>query len=284
MRVLLIMPPFERLMGINFSYFPIGLGYLAACLKETGTDVKIYNVENPSKNENLPEANNRLFLSKHDNYIQSLRDDNHAVWHEVRKVLEEFRPDVVGISVTTAKVTSAYKISSLCKKINPSCHVVWGGPHPTILPEQTLGYEGIDFVVRGEGEKTLAEFIQAINSSSPNLSRIKGLSYKKNGAIVHNELRPYIENLDTLPFPAKDEVLYPERYLPWDMGVMITSRGCPFKCTYCGARNIWGKKTRYRTAANVIEEIKYVAKNYHTKQIIYWDDTFNLNRKRVLDL
>ncbi len=185
MKVLLIMPPFVRLMGVRLSYFPLGLGYLAASLKERGIDARIYNTENPARKEDLAIVSNRVLFSQYNNYIRSLKEDNHIVWQEARNILKELSPDIVGLSVTTAKVGSALKISSLCKKNYPDCYVIWGGPHPTIQPEQVLQYKEVDFVIRGEGEKTIVELIQTIKSHSLDFSQIKGLSYKKDGKIIH---------------------------------------------------------------------------------------------------
>lgn len=284
MKVLLIMPPFNRLMGVRFSYFPVGLGYITSCLKRIGVDARIYNVENPPQHERLVIESNPILSYQHDNYIHSLRVDDHIVWQEVRKVLKQATWDIVGLSVATAKIGSASKISSLCRENNPNCYIVWGGPHPTIRPDEVLQYKDLDFVIRGEGENTFVELVQAIKRDWQDFSPIKGLSYKKNGQVVHNQSRCLIEDLDSLAFPARDLVLFPERYSLWDMGVMVTSRGCPFNCAFCGAQNIWGRKTRYRSLDNIMTEIKEIVKIYNTKQIFFWDDTFNLNRERLVDL
>jgi len=284
MKVLLIMPPLNRLMGAKLAYFPIGLGYLAGHLKAQGTEAKIYNAENPDQAENLKEITNRLLFYQYDTYVHSLKNENHFVWQEIEEVLREFSPDIVGLSVTTAKFGSSLKISSLIKKHFPGCYVVWGGAHPTIKPDEVLQNKEVDFAVRGEGEVTLSELIQEIRTNPGGFSEIKGLSYRRNGDIVHNADRQLMENLDELTFPDKTAVIFPERYLPWDMGVMVTSRGCPFECAFCGAQNIWGRKVRCRSIDNIIAEIKEIISRYNTKQIFFWDDTFNLDRKRLMAL
>lgn len=284
MKVLLIMPPLLRLIGVRFSYFPIGLGYLAACLKKDGISVYIYNAENPSRTEELHRTSNLNMLKQYDNYLYSINDDNHIIWQEIKQVVEDISPDIIGLSVSTAKIASALKISLLCKEVKRDSSVVWGGPHPTIQPDEVLHNQAVDFVIRGEGENTFVELIRQLGKDESDFTQIEGLSYRQNNRIIHNQVRPLIGNLDELPFPAKDCVLFPERYFPWDMGVMVSSRGCPFNCAFCGAGNIWGRSARQRTIDNIIQEIKYTVKRFRTKQIFFWDDTLNLNRQRLIDL
>jgi radical SAM superfamily enzyme YgiQ (UPF0313 family) len=284
MKILFIMPPFERLIGTRLAYFPIGLGYLAACLDKVGFPVAIYNAETPNPNERLSKNTNIASLSGYGNYERSLKHDNHMVWQELKGVLRNFHPDVIGISVTSAKVASARKITSICKDYNPKCLVAWGGPHPTIQPEEVLQYDEVDLIIKGEGETTFLEVIKNLNSGTLNFEQIKGISFKKEGKIFHNQCRPLMENLDDLPFPLRSCLVHPERYLSWDMGVIITSRGCPFNCAFCAAQNIWGRKARYRSIKSVIDEIRRVALDFGTRQVFFWDDTFNLDRKRLTEL
>lgn len=282
MRILLINPPFQRLMGVKSIYFPNGLGYLAAVLREEGFVVGIYNAENPY--EKLSEASNIMLFQQYYKYIHALRDEGHYVWQEVKETLSSFKPDLVGITVMTAKYGSAIKVSSLCRGFNPSIKVIWGGPHPTIQPKEALQNISVDFVVRGEGEVTIVELCQALAKGDHNFSRIAGLSFKENGEATHNQARKLIENLDEIPLPAKDLSLYSGRYSKESMGGIITSRGCPFDCAFCGAQNIWERKVRFKSPEIVIKEIVEVCKRYKTKEFWFWDDSFTINRNRVFEL
>jgi len=282
MRILLINPPFNRLKGLKTTYFPLGLGYLAAVLRENGFEASIYNAEN--SRERLPSASSLRLLENHHKYIQALNAESHYVWQEIKDTLSLFKPDIVGISVMTAKYGSAIKISNLCKEFNPNIKIIWGGPHPTIQADAVLQNDCVDFVIRGEGELSMVSLCLALNNNSNTFDQIEGLSYKNDGEPVHMPARKLITNLDDLPQPAKDFSLYPELYSPTNMGDIVTSRGCPFECAFCGAQNTWGRKVRFRSVEKVINEIIDIYEKYNTREFWFWDDTFTVNRKRTIEL
>jgi anaerobic magnesium-protoporphyrin IX monomethyl ester cyclase len=172
--------------------------------------------------------------------------------------LEE--PRIVGLSVLTINSKRAYALAGKIKKIDPKSIVVLGGIHPTVVPEEALAKEGVDVVVRGEGEEILSELVQ-LATTGKDYSNIVGISLKKNGAIIHNPDRPMIQNLDTIPpFPyhlfAKDREKYPS------FAGVITSRGCPYNCVFCSSRSVSGKKYRYFSVERVISEIKLLINKY----------------------
>ncbi len=285
MRILLINPPYTRLKGMGHApYFPLGLGYIASVLRENGFDVKIYQAENPRmKGEFLNTEADTSYqfrsLSQR-KYNDSIDDEGHFVWREVMDSLEAYKPDVVGISLLSAMVGSALKVSRLCKSYNKDCKVVWGGVHPTFLPEESLGYEAVDYVVRGEGEYTMLELCASLQNGAEPAS-VKGLSYKTGGRIVHNPKRDLIDNLDSLPFPARDAVLYPESFDFRSLGSMIISRGCPFRCSFCSSRNFWERRERFRSPDNIIREIELLKRDYGSNYIMFWDDSLTINRNII---
>lgn len=281
MRVLLIRPPYTRLKGTGQApYFPLGIGYIASVLKNNGFEVMIYHAENPRlKNEFKPldisiEFNQRS-VSYH-RYINIIKDDSYPVWKEVEETLKSYKPDIIGISLLSVEVASAYKISQICKQYNEKCYVVWGGLHPTFLPEDCLKNKEVDFVIRGEGEYSMLELCQVLEKGG-SVSKIKGLSFKNNGEMVHNPIREAIPNLDDIPHPARDSVLYPESFDFRSLGSMIISRGCPFRCTFCSSRNFWDKKVRFRSPENVINEINMLKSRYGTSYVMFWDDSFTIH-------
>lgn len=284
MKVLLINPPFQRLKGIRASYFPLGLGYLAAVLAQRQIDVKIYNAENPSNGECTGLKSTSFLMRMHNAYLEALRNENHLVWSEVVNVIKEFQPDVVGISVMTTKYLSALKITDICKKINENILIIWGGFHPSIKPDEALGNYNVDFVVRGEGERTLTELVESIRACNKNYHKIDGLSFRKDGVIIHNKPRSLIQNLDQIPFPARNLSLEDNLYQAKDLNMLVTSRGCPFQCTYCGASNIWGRKVRTRSSGNVIKEIEDMIEQFGIKEFYFVDDSFTVNRARIIEL
>lgn len=289
MRILLIDPPFYRFIGYYNRYFPLGLAYLATVLRNKEHEVLIYDADcnvNPSRMD---------FTRLEDSYplyLKSLKDDNHPLWQEMRETIHNFNPDIIGITVWTTFAASAFKIASLCKEYDRSVPVVMGGPHISIKHDEVMKIcPDVDFLIRGEGEESFVELARALlkskeygaGSDEPSaLSTIKGISYRWNGKIVCNPEREFIQDLDAIPFPARDILLNKDSYSSEDMGLLMTSRGCPYSCSYC-ATGIWKRKVRYRSVDNIIKEIKFLIDTYGTKQFTFKDDSFTVNRKRVLE-
>ena len=230
MKILLIDPPFKRLTGLVNNYFPIGLGYLAAVARKMGHEVSIYEVDAVRKPTSLDFAGE---YKRYDDYLKIVNDRDHPIWQEIKDQIKEFQPDLVGISSMTPKIASALVVADICKEVNPDCPVVLGGAHPTVSPDQSIAYNPIDFIVRGEGEITFSRLIKKIDAGERSFGDIPGLSYKEDGNIKHNPPSEFIKELDEIPFPARDKLLNTDQYSSEDMGVILTSRGCPFKCTYC---------------------------------------------------
>ena len=286
MKVLLINPPFHRLKDFGHTYYPLGLGYLCAIGNKIGVETKIYNAEAAAINENLNHSENyNEKIKSHKKYVAAIRDDEHYVWKEVKDVINKYLPDVVGITVLTAKYASALKISEIVKNIGGGhIKVVWGGQHPTICPEEVMNESPVDFAVLGEGEETFSELLTEFKKGGNNFKDIKGLAYKKSAIIQINLLRKLTDNLDIFPFPDRENLIYPERYFADSFGNMITLRGCSFLCGYFSAKSIWSRKVRYRSVDNVIAEIQKIKEEYGSKNFYFWDDSFTLNRKRVVDI
>ena len=286
MKILLINPPFHRLKGFGHTYYPLGLGYLCAVANSLGIETQIYNAETPDINEglNCSEHYNQKIKS-HKKYIEALSDSQHYVWKEIGDVVSRYCPDLVGITVMTAKYAPAMKISEIAKNINRgNIKVVWGGPHPTICTKEVIDEPLVDFAVSGEGEETFAELLVELQRGKENFEKIKGLAYKKNGIPQINPPRELVHDLDKLPIPDRENILYPERYFAHSFGDMVSLRGCPFLCGYCSAKSIWSRKARYRSIDGVISEIRLVKAKFGSKNFYFWDDSFTLNRNRVIDI
>lgn len=290
LKVLLISPPFQRLKGIKNLYFPLGLGYLAAVLSMEGYDARIYNGEIPADGEcSALTSNTFSLLETHQKFIEALKSDDHHVWKEINEVLESYQPDVIGLSVMTPFYGSAKKITSICKRHNPKCVVVWGGVHPTIQPQEVLETEKeVDVLVRGEGEITLMELVQALDKGDGDFKRINGLSFRHNGQIIHNESRELIKDIDELPIPARDVLINGDNLNSYDSLMLFKdlmgSRGCPYNCAYCSSCQFWGRKVRARSVGSIINEIKYLKDNFNVSNLFFWDDSFTLKRKWAIEL
>jgi radical SAM superfamily enzyme YgiQ (UPF0313 family) len=281
MKILLVDPPFKRFTGFVNFYYPMGLGYLAAVLRNTFDELAILDVDAIKKGDDIDFSDEYRRLEF---YKNKLNDNAHEIWKDIRKTLADYDPDLVGITTMTTKFGSVLKTARIVKKHNPELLVVVGGPHATLLPEQTLTSENIDIVVRGEGERTVVELTNALKERGLRIDAlrdIKGISYRWNGKIVHNPSREFIKNLDEVPLPARDLLMYPRNYTSEDMGAIMAFRGCPFHCSYCC--HPWGNLVRHRSAENVIREMKQVKSDYGTRQFEFKDDTFTVNKRWVLE-
>lgn len=276
-KILLISPPWYRIFGASSESSPLGLCYIAAVLEEYGYVVSVYNAD---YNARLQPTTASKTTSKYSEYLRILKDLEHPLWKEVKAKIAKQSPDIVGISVMTPKYGSALNVSRLVKEFDRDIPVVWGGVHPTILPDETIKNEDVDIIVRAEGEYTFLDLIE--NLERPN--KVIGITYKENGKIIHNPNRPLIENLDELPFPARHLILEKGNYYPEAFGNIFASRGCPYNCIFCASYKVWTKKVRYRSPENVVDEIKEIKKRYKTKRFTFEDDSFTLNKKLVSDI
>ena len=280
MKILFIDPPFQRFMGYHRFYYPLGLASMAAVLRKRGHIVKIYDAEHSRDAQTLSWAQ---VAEKYELYPQALENDSHPVWEELRTVLKEFDPDLIGISILSPKVKSASKVARICKHFKKGIPIIAGADHPTIFPAETLKDPNIDIVVRGEGEATIVELISHLENAQA-LDTIAGISYKEKNEIKHNPDRELIGNLDDLSYPALEALIGFDTYRPEDFGAIMASRGCPFSCTFCGIFNVWTRKTRFRSPARVVAEIQMLHDRYGVNYISFRDASFTLRRDFVKEI
>ncbi|MFC2067707.1 B12-binding domain-containing radical SAM protein [Chloroflexota bacterium] len=281
MKVLLVDPPFQIFMGFHRFYYPLGLGYIAAVLNMYGHSAKIYDAEHGTecRSQYWLEASHNYHL-----YLDALSKEQCPEWNNFKDMLRTYKPQLVGISVLSVKTPAALRLASICKQFDKNIIVVVGGDHPTILPHELLKSKNVDFAVRGEGEYTMLELVEYLSKEKNNFEQIEGLSYKKNGVIVSNKSRAIFNELDALPFPAVESLFYLKNYRPIDLGVIMTSRGCPYSCTYCGIANTMGRQVRVRSIGNVISEIKKLNQKYDVIYFSFRDSSFTVDRNRTIDL
>jgi uncharacterized radical SAM superfamily protein len=277
-RILLINPPVNRLCDVAQNYFPLSLGYIAAVAKEQGFEVSIYNAE--IETEPMPVSTNRLRIDNHRLFATALQDDSHRVWKEYREVLSRYKPDIVGFTVTSATVMSALKMA---REAKDTCHatVIFGGMHPTILPEQTARAMGVDYIIVGDGEKSFSALLESLSKQKDPFS-LPGVGGVKEGRFHLNAAAPLID-IKSLPFPDRDVLIDFEKHRPF-LYAVITSRGCPYQCTFCSGRKITEARVRFRPVEDVIEEIQLLRDRYGTSHIVFYDDSLVLNKTRMVDL
>lgn len=282
-KVLFINPPFQRLKRVYNLYFPLGLGYMAATLKQVGFDCGIYNVENAQQDEVVPH-NHTSLLDQHYEYIENLSKPDHAVWQEIRDTIRSFNPDIIGVSVLTPCYGSAVNVNKIARKLNPNVKIIWGGAHPTVQACEVLRDEAeVDFIVMGEGEATIQELCTHLRDGRSDFSKVTGIAYRVDGKPTINPGRTYIEDLDALPFPDKSASLYLDAYFRdkerAQLGNLFASRGCPFRCAYCSSHTIWSRQVRYRSPESVVEEMRQLKREFGVERFSFLDDTFTMRRK-----
>ncbi len=266
MKILLISPPIENTIasimpkeleeGLDFLP-PLGLMYIAGYLeKETSYQIEIL-----------------------DSPVEGISHEQLKI--EVRKR----NPDVIGITAMTFTLIDVIKAAKTAKEINPEIKIILGGPHVIIYPEETINIPEVDFLVLGEGEKVIKPLLENLNNPE-NLKNIKGLVFRHDGGIVNTGRADLVENLDAIPFPARDLTPYKKYFsvvssrMP--VTTMFTSRGCPYKCLFCDRPQL-GKNFRARSAKNVVNEMEECQK-MGIKEIFIYDDTFAVDKSRVLEI
>lgn len=197
------------------------------------------------------------------------------------EVLKDFKPDVVLLSSFTINRIAGFKIAQMAKEFNPSIKVVMGGMHPSFMYKQILSNTLVDVVCIGEGDRTIIELLDAFKVNAP-LDDIKGIAFKKDGGIFITEKRPFIKDLDTIPFPAHD--LYKDYLTKTGKAHIIASRGCPFGCQFCSTTEFWGRSWRARSVRNVVDEIEMLLRDYGIKYACFLDDEFTLQKRRTTEL
>lgn len=286
MRICLINPYIDISDDIYREDFtmlpPLGLGYLAAVLIESGHKVEIVDCIGayPLPSENLGEGIIRLGIG------------NKGIMERV----EAFGPEIIGVGCSfTIHAPQSYEIAELVKQeYSPDVPVILGGAHVSVVPEEALAKPYIDYVALGEGESTLRDLCDRIESGAP-AEGIPGLLLSDGSdGVKGNPVRPRFTDLDNIPFPRRD--LFPlEKYLerqrlfPGDINnrripktTLITSRGCPGNCVFCAIRCTWGRKWIGRSPENVVAEIEFLAKRYGIRELDFVDDNISVSKQRLL--
>ena len=280
-KVLLIVPPAVTFIGardIN-PLPPIGMGYLAAIGEKMGLEVRILDclIRGWNREEKVSETLVRVGLSD----------------EEIKRHISDFDPDVVGIGCSFSRQHELYlHVFDLVKRVNPEYITVAGGAHVTVCTEDILSHPACDFVIIGEGEESFKNLLMSLDLGR-SMESIDGFGWKNNGKIVINPKTRWIEDLDSIPLPAY-HVMELERYFALDVshGVrhenrfcpIITSRGCPAKCTFCSAQRVWGNRYRTRSVGSVLEEMKLLKTRYGIKELMFEDDNVTADPNRAKEL
>jgi radical SAM superfamily enzyme YgiQ (UPF0313 family) len=250
MKVLLVNPPSSNQDYLEpgeekgfYKHVPLGLLYIAAVLEQDGHTVECIDV---------------------------------AAGRERETTVIQTHADVVGFTVTTLSYHNAVSLAQKIKARSPQTIIIFGGSHPTFMAEETLSTGAVDIVVRREGEITIQELLNCL-SRNGNLQTVKGITYKGE-TIKSTPDRPFITDLDVLPFPAR-HLLTSEEYAQF--GSISTGRGCPYQCIFCAAGPLSGYTYRMHSVERVLAEIVACHEDFGISDFIFLDDTFTAATDRV---
>ena len=257
-RVVLVNPPPPLGAFVHYHNPLIGLAYIAAVLEKNGCEVTV--VDCPPLN---------------------------MTYEGLKREIVRLEPDIVGITSVTVTFSSALQATRVIKESYPQAITVLGGPHVTVTDEKTIRENPeTDIVVRGEGEQTMLELVDLRSKSNlKNLDEVAGITFRKNGHIIRTQDRPFIQNLDELPFPAYK--FFPlSKYRRFGRLILpiITSRGCSFRCSFCRAPLMAGNRFRARSPGNVVDELVWLRDVHKPDAFTFHDETFTHNKKRVFEI
>ena len=269
--VAFIMPPSR-----SFSPRPpMGILILASYIEKFGHNVSIVDIKG---------------IDMGDNKLKFTEDD---VIDKIVERVKEIKPEVIAIGVLVTDVEPVFKLLRVIKTALPNVKIVVGNSHPSMSPETYLFRDSpVDFIVFGDGEVTFEELLKEISKDSQNFSKVSGLGYLKNNKIIKTEERP-LPDLNDLPLPAYhliDMKFYTKPTIYCIRGVLVssfyvfTSRGCPYRCSFCAASNEARgyKKMRFRDPEKAVDEIEVLIKKYNVDAVYFQDDTFTLKRSHAI--
>lgn len=276
---ILLFNPYYSQRKEYFSFYtpapPLGLMYLASYLRKYKIETKVYEL-GVFEMEEVKIQKDRVRFGVSD--------------REIVKILKKEKPKIVGItSMYSIYYRDVMEIAKTIKKFDKKIKVIIGGNHPSSYYKYVLKDRDIDLVVIGEGEVTFLELCRAILTGKKNFADIKGIAYYKNRKVVTTFPRPLIQDLDEVPFPARDMIdlakySEPAKNSPYIMrhpiSTIVTSRGCPQKCVYCTVKAVWGRTWRGRSAKNVVDEIEELINNYGIRELAILDDSASVNKRR----
>jgi magnesium-protoporphyrin IX monomethyl ester (oxidative) cyclase len=284
MRVCLINPPriHPKCWGKPTVYQPWGIAYIAAILEKRH---KVNIIDAPTEGwknlEQIDETKYRVGLTN----------------EQIAGRLKQWSPDIIGINIPFSGWSKgAFEVANTIKSIDKEITTFLDGLHPTARPIECLSDPNVDFIIRGEGEYTISELVDALEQGNmDDLEKIKGIGFVQNSKPIITHPRPEIEDVDSLPLPAR-HLLPMDTYFEavkenpirgvirkrW--AIMITSRGCPHECIFCSNHIVMGRKWRARNPEKVVEEIEHLINTYKIKQIDFYDDNMTLKKKRIIKI
>lgn len=208
-------------------------------------------------------------------------------FNKLKKDIKDFNPNAIIINTSTPSIDNDLKTASLAKSVNPDILTVAIGIHPSEKPDECFEMDkNLDLIIRGEPEEAFKELFDILRDNG-SYNKLKGISYKKDNKIIHNEYRPLMHDLDWLPFPAWHLINLKHYTLPFsDKPFLLlgTARGCPHKCTFCFAKAYYGRGLRLRSPKKIVDEIEYVKDKFGVDDLLMWTEAFTINNKYCIEI
>lgn len=265
LKILLVDPPqlFLRAAGQTRYVQPLGLAYVAAAL-------------NPHHEVAMLLPDTRAYTGN-------------QPWECLQQAIVDFAPEVLGFTAVTATFPAAQTLAKLARQALPELVTVIGGTHASADPLGCLGSaSAFDYLVAGEGERTMLDLVNQLEDLGKRFDphKVPGLAWRDSatGAIVRSTPRPPEPDLDNIAFPDRTNLLWPDQLHPTFYQSIITLRGCPYRCIYCAVPSSEGKRTRFRSAANVADEIELLVAQHQIPGFFFHDSVFTLNKRRAAAL
>jgi len=253
--VTLVNPPYP-VEAPQAIFLPLGIGYLTAVLEENGYKVDVVDCQT-----------------------------THPTQKELEERFRNLNPDIIGVTSATLTYNPALDILKAAKSALPNVTTMIGGPHVTVIDESTFSESSnVDIVVRGEGEQTMLELARLISEGNlKNLNQVLGITFQSKGKVIRNPDRPFMQDIDSLPYPAHKHFdvgkykILKRTYLP-----IVTSRGCPFSCTFCAGYKMCGRGFRGRSPKKVVDELEWLRDEFGGGAFAFYDDTFTFDVNRAI--
>lgn len=282
MRILLIQPPYDLDEDdMRQAMPPLGLAYIAAVLEQRGHDVRIIDCVVEDFERVVPLANGRR---------------RHGLdGEDLEKAVREARPAVVGVScLFSAQSRAAHHVCGLVKRVDPRIFTIMGGAHPSAVPEEVLEDPNVDAVAVGEGEMTMLRLVEGLEQGCFPPADDEGLAYRKDDGNRIHPLKSFNMDLDDLPMPAR-HLLHMARYFQYrsphgavvrrhPCTNIVTSRGCPARCTFCSIHTVWGRRFRRHSTDRVLAEIEHLVYDYGVRELQFEDDNLTLDKPRMREI
>ena len=283
--ILLLDPPFFSFLDETQKGLPLGLAYLAGTLKANGyNNVKILDADIGLSSAHRESGKNRnAEVEAFEQFESRVGNINDIAYQNVIDVIREEQPQILGISIRTAKFFISKQLVHRIKTEFPDITIVAGGPHTSSRPEDILERMAVDIVVRGEGEIAFLELVKALDNGL-DYTDIMSLSYLKDGKVINNPMRPYVDNIDEIPLPERSCVIRSELMAPDDFGLLFSSRGCPYGCSFCDSRGTWTRKVRRMSHELLVQDILDIKEKYGTSFFSFQDDCLVTKESVAIDM